>query len=65
MEVFDLKYFKKLIGERIYLSPRNIEDVEYVGSQGNGRYNICYTVTDESGNKSKTIQRLVYVGIDK
>ena len=28
MEVFDLKYFKKLIGERIYLSPRNIEDVE-------------------------------------
>lgn len=43
----------------------NIEDVEYVGSQGNGRYNICYTVTDESGNKSKTIQRLVYVGIDK
>ena len=43
----------------------NIEDVEYVGSEGNGRYNICYTVTDESGNKSKTIQRLVYVGIDK
>ena len=23
-----MKYFKKLIGERIYLSPRNIEDVE-------------------------------------
>lgn len=42
----------------------NKEDVEYVGSEGNGRYNICYTVTDESGNKSKTIQRLVYVGMD-
>ena len=23
-----MKYFKKLIGERIYLSPRNSEDVE-------------------------------------
>lgn len=23
-----MKYFKKLVGERIYLSPRNIEDVE-------------------------------------
>lgn len=42
----------------------NKEDVEYVGAEGNGRYNICYTVTDESGNKSKTIQRLVYVGMD-
>ena len=23
-----MKYFKKLIGERIYLSPRNNEDIE-------------------------------------
>lgn len=23
-----MKYFKKLVGERIYLSPRNNEDVE-------------------------------------
>ena len=23
-----MKYFKKLIGERIYLSPRNSEDIE-------------------------------------
>ncbi len=23
-----MKYFKKLVGERIYLSPRNLEDVE-------------------------------------
>ena len=23
-----MKYFKKLVGERIYLSPRNSEDVE-------------------------------------
>ena len=23
-----MKYFKKLVGERIYLSPRNVEDVE-------------------------------------
>ena len=27
-----MKYFKKLVGERIYLSPINIEDAEkYVG----------------------------------
>ena len=25
-----MKYFKKLIGERIYLSPRNTEEVEKI-----------------------------------
>ena len=45
-----MKYFKKLLGERIYLSPRNVEDVEIFTEWMNDFY-----VTDYIGRSSKTI----------
>ena len=50
-----MKYFKKLIGDRIYLSPRNSEDVEIFTEWLNdfkitdylGRSSILTTLDDE------------------
>ena len=38
-----MKYFKKLVGERIYLSPRNVEDVEIFTEWMNDFYVTDYT----------------------
>lgn len=38
-----MKYFKKLVGERIYLSPRNVEDVEIFTQWMNDFYITDYT----------------------
>ena len=38
-----MKYFKKLVGERIYLSPRNVEDVEIFTKWMNDFYITDYT----------------------
>jgi RimJ/RimL family protein N-acetyltransferase len=43
-----MKYFKKLIGERIYLSPRNIEDVEKFTEWMND-----FEVTDYTGRSGQ------------
>ena len=43
-----MKYFKKLVGERIYLSPRNIEDVEKFTEWMND-----FEVTDYTGRSSE------------
>ena len=43
-----MKYFKKLVGERIYLSPRNVEDVEIFTEWMNDFY-----VTDYTGRSHK------------
>ena len=45
-----MKYFKKLVGERIYLSPRNAEDVEQFTEWLND-----FDVTDYIGNSSQVI----------
>lgn len=45
-----MKYFKKLVGERIYLSPRNVEDVETFTEWMNDFY-----ITDYTGRSSQTI----------
>lgn len=45
-----MKYFKKLVGERIYLSPKNVEDVEIFTKWMNDFY-----VTDYTGRSSKTM----------
>ena len=45
-----MKYFKKLVGERIYLSPRNIEDVEIFTEWMNDFY-----VTDYIGRSHSTL----------
>ena len=46
----DMKYFKKLVGERIYLSPRNVEDVEIFTEWMNDFY-----ITDYIGRSHQTI----------
>ena len=43
-----MKYFKKLLGDRIYLSPRNIEDVEKFTEWMND-----FEVTDYTGRSGK------------
>lgn len=45
-----MKYFKKLVGERIYLSPRNVEDVEIFTEWMNDFY-----VTDYTGRSYRTV----------
>jgi RimJ/RimL family protein N-acetyltransferase len=45
-----MKYFKKLEGERIYLSPRNVEDVEIFTKWMNGFY-----ITDYIGRSHQTM----------
>ena len=45
-----MKYFKKLVGERIYLSPRNVEDVEIFTEWMNDFY-----VTDYTGRSYRTM----------
>ena len=45
-----MKYFKKLIGERIYLSPRNAEDVEIFTEWMNDFY-----ITDYTGRSHQTM----------
>lgn len=45
-----MKYFKKLLGDRIYLSPRNIEDVEKFTEWMND-----FEVTDYIGRSGATI----------
>lgn len=45
-----MKYFKKLVGERIYLSPRNAEDVEIFTEWMNDFY-----VTDYTGRSYQTM----------
>lgn len=54
-----MKYFKKLLGDRIYLSPRSIEDAEKFTEWMND-----FEVTDYTGrsgatrNKKNNIKRL-------
>lgn len=64
-----MKYFKKLIGDRIYLSPMNSEDIElfvkwlndfeitdYLGRSGN-----IITINDEEITwKTKEVQMMQY-----
>ena len=45
-----MKYFKKLVRERIYLSPRNVEDVEIFTEWMNDFY-----VTDYTGRSYRTV----------
>ena len=45
-----MKYFKKLVGERIYLSPRNVEDVGIFTEWMNDFY-----VTDYIGRSHQTV----------
>ena len=45
-----MKYFKKLVGERIYLSPRNVEDVEIFTEWLND-----FFVTDYIGRSHQTM----------
>ena len=45
-----MKYFKKLVGERIYLSPRNNEDVEKFTEWMND-----FQVTDYTGRSGATM----------
>lgn len=45
-----MKYFKKLVGERIYLSPRNVEDVEIFTEWMND-----FFITDYTGRSYQTI----------
>ena len=45
-----MKYFKKLVGERIYLSPRNVEDVEIFTEWMNDFY-----VTDYTGRSYRAV----------
>ena len=45
-----MKYFKKLVGERIYLSPKNVEDVEIFTEWMNDFY-----VTDYTGRSYQTM----------
>ena len=45
-----MKYFKKLVGERIYLSPRNVEDVEIFTEWMNDFY-----ITDYTGRSYQTV----------
>lgn len=45
-----MKYFKKLVGERIYLSPRNVEDVEIFTEWLNDFY-----ITDYTGRSYQTL----------
>lgn len=45
-----MKYFKKLVGERIYLSPRNVEDVEVFTKWMND-----FHVTDYTGRSHQTV----------
>ena len=45
-----MKYFKKIVGERIYLSPRNVEDVEIFTEWLNDFY-----VTDYIGRSHQTL----------
>ena len=45
-----MKYFKKLVGERIYLSPRNVEDVEIFTEWMND-----FNITDYLGRSHQTI----------
>jgi len=45
-----MKYFKKLVGVRIYLSPRNVEDVEIFAEWMND-----FNITDYLGRSYQTI----------
>ena len=45
-----MKYFKKLVGDRIYLSPRNVEDVEIFTEWMNDFY-----ITDYTGRSYQTL----------
>lgn len=45
-----MKYFKKLVGERIYLSPRNVEDVEKFTEWMND-----FEITDYTGRSYQTM----------
>ena len=45
-----MKYFKKLVGEKIYLSPRNLEDVEIFTEWMNDFY-----ITDYTGRSYSTV----------
>ena len=45
-----MKYFKKIVGERIYLSPRNVEDVEIFTEWLNDFY-----ITDYIGRSHQTL----------
>ena len=45
-----MKYFKKLVGERIYLSPRNVEDVEIFTEWMND-----FNITDYTGRSYQTM----------
>ena len=45
-----MKYFKKIVGERIYLSPRNVEDVEIFTEWLNDFY-----ITDYIGRSHQTM----------
>ena len=45
-----MRYFKKLVGERIYLSPRNVEDVEIFTEWMND-----FFVTDYTGRSYQTV----------
>ncbi len=73
-----MKYFKKLIGERIYLSPRNSEDVEKFTEWLNdfettdylGRSGIITTLAGEKqylekSNSQEAIFVIVIIGEDK
>ena len=45
-----MKYFKKLVGERVYLSPVNIEDAEkYI------KWLNDFNITDYTGRSGKVI----------
>ena len=50
--IFFMKYFKKLVGDRIYLSPRSAEDYEKYAEWLND-----FQVTDYTGKSSKILTR--------
>ena len=73
-----MKYFKKLVGERIYLSPRNIEDVEIFTKWMNdffvtdytGRSDRIVTLQDEKEylervDKDKNVLAIIDIKTDK
>ena len=60
-----MKYFKKIVGERVYLSPMNIEDVEkYVEwlsdfkvTDGTGKSGLLYTINTEKEYMEKMTKK--------
>lgn len=59
-----MKYFKKIIGERVYLSPINLEDVEvytkwindYEVAKGIGQFNNIFNIEIEKEFLNKSIK---------